>query len=798
MVESKETAGQKRLFAEQDEPSTSVIINGRCQIRKQGTIRVVVVGGIPLAHYVVGDRMSEAHAIVSLIEQGWAQQNELARAFECSERTIRRHQRRFEEGGLAALGRPSGYPRTRRRLANKRTGLVERWKAHGESNREIARRLGVSEKSVRKLLGRLGWKQKPAEQLSLDADPNLSGSAASQAADLSSPAVKAVETTAEQASSGADPNLSASGSTRIESDNGNKEPPAICFDTDPADRQTDRVLAALGLLDDAAPLFGKNSDVQGAGVLLAIPALVASGVIDIAHEEYGSIGPAFYGLRTTIVTLLLMALMRIKRPESLKERSPEDLGRLLGLDRAPEVKTLRRKLARLATFGRSTEFGRALAARRVESRGHALGFLYVDGHVRAYHGKRDIPKAFVSRRHLAMPATTDYWVNDAQGEPLFVVTCEANRQLTTMLPGVLDEVRSLVGERRVTVVFDRGGWSPKLFQKLIAQGFDILTYRKGRFRRLAKQKFSTHKATIDGREVSYMLADHGVRLLKGKLRLRQVLRLCDDGKHQTPIITSRRDLSAVEVAYRMFERWRQENFFKYLREEYALDALVDYGIETADPRRMIPNPDRRALAAKVRQAKTELNELVGEYGLEALRNLESARRTMRGFKIANAALSTRVVELMKRIVTLEKKRARMPTQVPVKHVLDGNVVKLAVERKHLTDLLKMVAYQAESDLVRLISPHYHRAEDEARTFVQNALATAGDLVVTDNELRIALQPLSSPHRTKALAALCEQLNATRTRFPGSALRLRFDLKPEPAPSLAFPGARSSRIADPAP
>ncbi len=87
------------------------------------------------------------------------------------------------------------------------------------------------------------------------------------------------------------------------------------------------------------------------------------------------------------------------------DRSPAQLGQVLGLDRAPEVKTLRRKLARLAAQGCSAELGHALARRRVATRGHALGFLYVDGHVRAYHGRREIPKAHVTRMRIAMPAT---------------------------------------------------------------------------------------------------------------------------------------------------------------------------------------------------------------------------------------------------------------------------------------------------------------------------------------------------------------------------------------------------------
>lgn len=759
----------------------NVLINAHCRLRTKDGYRVVAVRGIVLAHYATGDRMAEAHAMVSLVDQGCALQREVAEAFGCSERTVRRHQRRFEDGGLTALGRPRGYPRGRPRLSETRRKLVDHLKAEGKSNREIARQLGVSDKAIRKVLRRLGWRPHQPEQLSLmvdGADPKLSGvgSAAPQIGELQE------ENAVPSAPDSADPKLSGPETDADESVR------AVSFDTDPSDRQVDRLLAALGLLEDAAPLFRTATGVPGAGVLLAIGALVDSGVIDIARDVYGSIGPAFYGLRTTVVTLLLMALMRIKRPEGLKEHSPEGLGRLLGLDRAPEVKTVRRKLSRLAAYGCAAEFGRALAKRRVQSRGHAMGFLYVDGHVRAYHGKRDLPKAYVARRHLAMPATTDYWVNDAQGEPLFMVTCEANKQLMTMLPVVLDEVRSLLGDRRVTVVFDRGGWSQKLFKKLIADGFDILTYRKGKFRRVAKKHFSVHEGTIDGRPMRYTLADREVRFLKQTLRLRQVTRLADDG-HQVGIITSRRDLSALEVVYRLTERWRQENFFKYLRIEYALDALVDYGTERADEQRSVPNPKRRKLGAEIRKAYAELNQLTADYGVEALTNRESVRKTMRGFKVANAPLSNAIIGQMEGIMALEKRRSRMPTRVPVQQVARGEVIKLSVERKHLTDLFKMVAYQAECDLLRLLAPHYRRADDEGRALVRSALATAGDIAVTDHELHVSLHPLSSPHRTKTLTAICEQLNVTPARFPGSKLKLRFSVKAEPPVSLAFPGAR---------
>ncbi|TVS10699.1 MAG: hypothetical protein EA417_18740, partial [Gammaproteobacteria bacterium] len=771
-----------------------VVINEQCRIRTWDGYRVVTVSALPLSYYAVGDRAGQAHAMVSLVEQGWARQTEVASAFGCDVRTVRRNLRRFELGGLSALGRSDGCPKGAVRLPGSRARLVNNWKAKGESNREIARHLGISETAVRKLLSRLGWKDRPTEQPGLrepdrSANPNLSGfRSPEQAAETASPHDSA-EGDGLAAPGSANPNLSGFENERPDE----AEDFSRSLDTDPANRSGDRLLASLGLLDDAAPLFGSGAQVKGAGVLLAIPALIQSGIFEIAEEIYGSIGPAFYGLRTILLTFLLMALLRIKRPENMKEHSPGELGRLIGLDRAPEVKTLRRKLARLAAFGFAGEFGRTLAQRRVAARGEAVGFLYVDGHVRAYHGKRHLPKAHVARRRLAMSATTDYWVNDQQGDPLFVVTTEANRSLVKMLPEILKEARAIIGERRLTVVFDRGGWSPKLFAELIAAGYDILTYRKGRSARLPDRSFSLHEAVLDARRCSYRLADKGIYLNYGpknarkRLHLRQVTRLKDG--HQTPIITSRKDLGAIEVAFRMFERWRQENFFKYLIEEYALDALVDYGVEPADATRHVPNPERKKINAQLRKAYAELNGIAATYGLEAFANTESARRTMRGFKIANAAMGRRIEKALGRVNALKKKRSKMPAKIPVQEVTPGEVVKLRTESKHLTDLFKMVAYQAESDLVGLIAPHYRRAEDEGRTLVHSALAGAGEIAVTDEELRVKLEPLSSPHRTQVLELLCETLSATRTCFPGSKLRLRFEVKPLPNITPAFPGPR---------
>lgn len=738
-----------------------VFVNDRVSLQTEADQRVILVHGVVYAHYSQEDRLAEAYALGTLFESGYADQNDLARSFGYSTRTLRRFQQRLRSGGLNALVRPQGRPADTSTgpKPNARDRTILRLKAQGLSNRGIGGRLGLDEKMIRKTLRWLGWQLAPEATLPLlpKVDPPAEPVTISDSLSDQLP-------------------LPAAPPPPPQKEEGGSKPSAQSLDLNPFDRSMDRLWAKIGLLDDALPLFAPAQNLPRAGVLLAIPALVASGLLPAAEKIYGNLHPSFYGLRTTLVASVLLALLRIPRPEALKEYSPGELGRIVGLDRMPEVKTLRRKLSQVAKRQGSYALGQAIAQRRIRERGRVVGFLYVDGHVRAYHGKRTIPKAYVSRRRLAAPATTDYWVNDRRGDPLLVVTAEANAVLTHMLPNLLGEVRKLLGpKRKATVVFDRGGWSPKLFRKLLALGFDLLTYRKGRTRRIAEARFAEHKAKLDGRPVQYLLHDQAVRFLKGKLRLRQITRLSPNG-HQTPILTSRWDLPAVQVAYRMFERWRQENFFKYLGEEYLIDALVDYQVEPDDPNRSVPNPARKAVEKELRRSRAQLTKLRESYAaIDTLpRGLSRSARQK-----AKKKLRTEIDPAREEIEKLRARHRSLPPRVPVAKTQKEAVVKLSTERKHLTNVLKMIAYQMESDLLELIRPHYKRVEEEGRTFIQTALQDAADLEPTQDQLCITLAPLSSLHRSRVLQALCETLNETHTKFPGTELEMHYAVATAP-------------------
>jgi hypothetical protein len=279
--------------------------------------------------------------------------------------------------------------------------------------------------------------------------------------------------------------------------------------------------------------------------------------------------------------------------------------------------------------------------------------------------------------------------------------------------------------------------------------------------------------------VEYLLHDQAVRFLKGKLRLRQVTRLTETG-HQTAVLTSRWDLRDIVVAYRMFERWRQENFFKYMRQEFLIDALVDYQAEPDDPKRSIPNPARKAVDKELRNARARYAKLHEKYGSTALDYLEGRTPTMRAFTVAEKQVQREIREGADEVTRLTERQKSLPVRIPLSEAPDAEkAMKLSTERKHLTNVLKMVAYQIEGSLVELLRPIYPRTEDEGRTLIQTALRSSASIEPNEKELCVTLAPLSSPHRSRAIASVCEVLNKMGTSFPGTKLRLRFGVAEPP-------------------
>lgn len=712
--------------------------------------------GIPLFRFARDDTVTLRYVSVQLRIGGHATQSEVAAAFGHSLRSQARWEKDYREGDVEGLrdGKPSGRPRG---ISPAHRVFLAKWFEQGVGKREIARRLGVSDTTVRRELTRLGLVEVRLEEEDLFEEPEDGESEEAVGGEAKAPVgEKAAE---KEGISG-------------------PLPPPGTLDTDPLHRVADRFLARFGMINDAVPFFADAESLPRAGVLIAIPLFAATGALSVFQRIYGSLGAAFYGLRTTVLSLFLLALLRIKRPENVKEFSPSELGRIVGLDRMPEVKTLRRKLRRLAAAKKGEELMQALAEERVEQDEERLGYVYVDGHVREYHGKHRLGKAHVTARRISAPAATDTWVNDANGDPLFVVTSELNAGLTKILPQVLEEVKGLSKEgQKTTVVFDRGGYSPKLFAKLEKMGFDLLTYRKGKRDPVPLEEFKDEAVEEDGERKTIRIHDKadvpvGTRKRsKGEepavpwLTMRQVSKVRDDGD-VTQVLTTRKDLAATEILSGMFSRWIQENYFKYMLAEFALDALSEYGVEGLSDEADRPNPERRKLEKQRAKVKRRLDDLLGRLGEEVEGNEESRRPTVRGLKIANASLRREIAEAAAEMEDLTARIRELPARVKAE-----GLSQLKRHRKLVVDSIKMLAYQVESELHRMLVGRYARQEDEGRTLLHGIFQSAARIEVGNDELRVTIAPQSSPHKTRVLKELCEELNTFGAKFPGSDLRL---------------------------
>ena len=662
----------------------------------------------------------------------------LAEALGVNRETVRRNRKQFAKGGEQAIRSLPRGPKGPHKLTGTVLSRAQRHLDRGWPVRRTAKEVGLSEGTLRRAIrqGRLRRMVKPR----VGRPPR---DRTSRSDEVSSPCERAQE------------------------DQAGEQGVAV-------KRTEERALACSGKMGEAIPRFQAVEAVPGAGVLLALSTLLGQGLVEVTEQVFGALRNGFFGLRPVVLTLAFMALLRIKSPEQLTGYAPGELGLLLGLDRAPEVKTLRRKLAEMGKRGRARQFHQRLAERWADAEPDQLGLLYLDGHVRPYHGRtHKLPKHHVQQRGRPMPGTQDFHVNDIRAEPLFVVTAEATEGLLTMMDKhLLPEIRRLVGpQRRVTVVFDREGWSPERFAHWKDEEFDVLTYRKGKQSRWQERFFSEFAGTLDGRKVSYQLAERRVTLSNG-LRVREVRRLSDNG-HQTAVIATNESLSTLVLAHSMFSRWRQENFFRYMRHEFALDHLCTTAVEPADPKRLVHHPERAKLDRQIRAAHTSLGQLVSRRSaLKPGGTLRVNRRTLCEDEVDNL-----LRERERDIQRLKEQRNAPPEKVPLDQILDPKqVVQLERERKLLTDAFKMIAYRAESQMARWVEPVFNRHEEEARKFLQSVFRATADLIPDERSgtLTVHFHGLSSPRATRALCGLCETVNAMPTRYPGTNLRLHFE------------------------
>ena len=546
-----------------------------------------------------------------------------------------------------------------------------------------------------------------------------------------------------------------------------------------------RTAASLGALSAVAPDFQPALDVPNGGVLCALPALLVVGLLDSA-KRFFTLPKGYYGLDTLFLLLAFMALARLNTLESLRYRAPGEWGKLPGLDRAPEVRTLRQKVGLLAQGGEPMEWSAELCRQWMAAAPEQAGVLYVDGHVRVYHGHQtQLPRHYVARQKLCLRATVDYWVNAMDGQPFFAVNQAADPGLIQVieqdiLPRLLRDVPGQPDAEaleenpllhRFTVVFDREGYSPELMQRLKDKRVACLTYRKYPGADWAEDEFQTRQVKLaNGQTVDMRLAERGTRLSNG-LWVREFRKLTERG-HQTAILATNYRTDAALLAAALFARWSQENFFKYARENYGLDRLADYSTEPVSETVKVVNPAHRRLDGQVRSATGKLSRLLARFGAMNLDDTIEPEK-VEPFMQKKAALQEQIDLLRNEVQTAKAQRKDTPKHVTLGELPEAERFKqLGTQSKHLVDTLKMIAYRAETAMANSLREHLARP-DEARSLLQALYQTEADLL-PDHEagtLTVRLHHSANASTDAAIQKLCDELNETETLFPRTNLRL---------------------------
>jgi hypothetical protein len=562
-----------------------------------------------------------------------------------------------------------------------------------------------------------------------------------------------------------------------------------------ATRTLERVAAAMGAVAETPLVFESARDIPQGGVLLALPALMAMGLLRHSLELY-RLPSGFYGLNSVLVLLALLALARVASLEQVRYVAAGEWGNLLGLDRIPEVRTLREKLKLLcAEAGRAARWNAALAREwigRQEQQTPGLAF-YVDGHVRVYHGKLSkLPRHYVARERFSLRATVDYWVNALDGQPFFYVNKEVDHGLVQALredvlpwlranvPLSAEQQARLAADARAprfTVVFDREGYSPDLFLELQQERIAALTYHRYPKPDWPREEFQEQTVRLaSGETVRLKLAERQTQLGKRPgLAVREVRKLASDGR-QVSIVSTNGLGDAAAQAVALLARWSQENFFKYMREHFGLDALVQYGTEEIPATVTVLNPAWRQLNRQVRSLHAERKRCRERQGSATLHQPLS-EPAVRQYEQYQGQLQEQIEQLEARLEDLKKQRQATPRQIPVQDLPEQDrFTRLRTERKQFLDTIKMIAYRAETAMAATVREKLARFED-ARALLRQIYQTEVDLIpdLHGKTLTVRLHHLTQAAHDAAVRHLCEELTATETAFPGTDLRLVYQL-----------------------
>jgi len=327
----------------------------------------------------------------------------------------------------------------------------------------------------------------------------------------------------------------------------------------------------------------------------------------------------------------------------------------------------------------------------------------------------------------------------------------------------------------LTLVFDREGYSPDFFLRMKQKRIACITYHKYPEDDWPTEEFSQQTLTLQsGLTVTTAIAERGTWLSR-KIWVREIRKLTSSGR-QVAVISTQYRGNAVLNATSLFNRWSQENFFKYMLEHYNLDRLITYSLDDIPDSTPVVNPSYRALDSNIRSLNGKLSRKQATFGqLSLAEDIEPKK--VEHYQQNKAILLEDIRQLQQQIQTLKGQRKQEKRHIEFKDLPEDERFKaLASDSKYLLDTIKMIAYRAETALQQILIEKLKK-KDQARQLARAIYFSAADLIPDEstNTLTISLHHQANPATNQVVQYMCDELNKTESLYPGTNLRLVYKL-----------------------
>lgn len=550
----------------------------------------------------------------------------------------------------------------------------------------------------------------------------------------------------------------------------------------------ERSLAGKGLLQATPVRFEHCQSLPFGGVLFLVPSLIGCGLLSY-KDHYSELDKGYYYIQFIILLMAFMYLCRLKNPEQLSRVNPGEFGRLLGIDRVPESKCLRKKIRQITEQEKSAQWNNALAKKWVGEEENE--FYYIDGHVQVYHGhKAALGKKYISRQKLCLPGVQEFWINNMAGLPYFYIRGEVNEKLLEMLedkiiPELLEEMPEKYSEQeleadtdlaRFTLVFDREGYSPKFFDKIWKDHrIAVITYKKNVTDQWEESDFQDCEIEVEGNKVVMPLCEKQVDINGASLR--EIRKLSTDG-HQVSVLSTNKKLTLIQVALYMFSRWTQENYFRYMRQNYDFDKMLQYTVEQLDGEIEVNHPRYSKLTYQIGKVREKISRR--EANLYRLIEEDIPKNIVKEYKKNQAkqqVIQNEIEQLREEAFDLVKRRKEYPCKVKIKDMPEQiRYNQLDGESKHLQNIIKMICYRSETAFANLLAPYYKKSVNEIRGLVKKIINTNIDLKpdYENAKLYVTLYTLPTPRDNEPINKILDTLNSSETKYPGTDLTLFYE------------------------